>query len=342
MGLIRAAWLGENGRRVPYFIEAGENLKASARALRDGAFDLSRQREAILSMRHIGDWSVPSFKPNIGIGVMAIAFGCPYVLDDHADPWVKPLVMDDDGSGLESLRAPDPLNSGLYPAALDRIELFNAEADTPLRCVNIPSPLLTASLVWEYGSFLAAMLLCPGKVHRLLELVTAATLDFLRTERLRIKNLFAYTHESVYIPPDLGIRVSDDVAAVLSPELYREFGVAYNNILSKEFGGIVVHSCGDVCRTLPAMMETHGLLGIDIVAAQNDHELVRRIAGGKTALCLRYFDWDFPSGLDVDLLEYSRGLLDFFGTEGTLLWTHTATVAEAVALGSSLNAVLPP
>ncbi len=331
--IIRAAWRRENRSEVPFFIEAGENLKATRSALSDPGFDLARQKSALEASLEVEDYSVPSFKPNIGIGVMAIAFGCPYVLDENADPWVKPLITDDGADALESLKAPDPLRSGLFPLALERIKLFSSQKSVSTRCVNIPSPLLTASLIWEYGSFLTGMMLSPDKVHRLLERVTAATIDFLKIEREKIDNLFAFTHESVYIPPDVAIRVSDDVAAVLSPELYREFGVQYNNLLSREFGGIVVHSCGDVGNALPAMMETEGLVGIDIVAPQNDLSLIKRIACGRTALCLRYFDWDFPFGSNVDLQAYSRYLVEYFGTNGTLLWTHTPTVGEARDLG---------
>jgi hypothetical protein len=31
-----------------------------------------------------------------------------------------------------------------------------------------------------------------------------------------------------HIPAEVGVRVSDDTAAVMSPGLYREFGVRYN------------------------------------------------------------------------------------------------------------------
>jgi hypothetical protein len=206
--------------------------------------------------------------------------------------------------------------------------------------VNLPSPLLTASLVWEYGSFLAALLEHPREVHTLLECITAATLAFLHVERERIGLLFAWTHEPVWIPPDVALRLSDDVAAVLPANLYREFGVRYNNAFAAEVGGLVIHSCGDISRSLPAMIETEKMIGIDIVAPQNDLETVHRAAAGRTALCLRYCDWDFFGGASIPLLDYGMQLVERFGDRGTLLWTHVPTVGEAEQLASGMRKAL--
>ncbi|MBE3118273.1 MAG: hypothetical protein IMZ50_05890, partial [Candidatus Atribacteria bacterium] len=108
--------------------------------------------------------SLPSLKPNIGIGVMATAFGCPHVLDENSDPWVKPIITDENTADALTLPVPDPLRDGLLPLALERVQYFRDHGRHPLRCVNLPSPLLTASLVWEYGSFLAALLEHPCKL----------------------------------------------------------------------------------------------------------------------------------------------------------------------------------
>jgi hypothetical protein len=116
--------------------------------------------------------------------------------------------------------------------------------------------------------------------------------------------------------------------------------VRYNNAFAGEAGGLVIHSCGDVTRSLPAMLETERLVGIDIVAPQNDLEIVQRAAAGRTALCLRYFDWDFPVGGHVSLRDYGLRLVERFGERGTLLWTHTPTVAEAQELVRSMRSAL--
>ncbi len=102
-------------------------------------------------------------------------------------------------------------------------------------------------------------------------------------------------HDAWYIPPEVGLRISDDTAAVMSPKLYREFGVAYNTKLSEAFGGIVVHSCGDLQPVLPVMMGTPGLQGIDLTMPPNPNwNVIKDAAAGKTALNLRHYFWNHP------------------------------------------------
>jgi hypothetical protein len=337
---IRSAWLRSAGGRVPFFVEAGEIVRATRALFDDPARDLALQESLLDAAAGIGDDTLPSLKPNIGIGVMATGFGCPHVLDEATDPWVKPVITDANPEAALSVAVPDPLRDGLLPLALERVRFFREHGRYPLRCVNLASPLLTASLVWEYGSFLAALLEHPREVHALLERITEGTLAFLRAERKAIGDLFGWTHESVWIPPEAALRLSDDVAAVLPADLYREFGVRYNNAFAGEAGGLVIHSCGDVTRSLAAMLETERLVGIDIVAPQNDLEAVQRAVAGRTALCLRYFDWDFPVGARVSLRDYGLRLVERFGERGTLLWTHTPTITEAQELARSMRSAL--
>jgi hypothetical protein len=327
---IRSAWLRKSDGPVPFFIEVGENVKATGLFLSHPDQDLACQERLLDEAASIDHFNLPSLKPNLGIGVMATAFGCPHVVDDHSDPWVKPMITDDNPGDALLLASPDPMKAGLLPLALQRIEYFQRNGRYPLRCVNLPSPLLTASLVWEYGSFLAALLTYPREAHALLERITEATLAFLHVERQRLQRVFSWSHESVWLPPDIALRLSDDVAAVLPANLYREFGVRYNEMFLGECGGLVIHSCGDISRSLPAMLETRGLIGIDMVAPQNDLDLVQRLTAGRTALCLRYFEWDFPGGPTAPFSEYSERLVQRFGERGLLLWTHTPLLAEAL------------
>jgi uroporphyrinogen-III decarboxylase len=225
--------------------------------------------------------------------------------------------------------------------AFERIRYLREHSALPIRLVNVPSPLVSASLIWEYSSFIAATITHPKEVHFLLDLVTEATIQFVRLQVQDIgARLFTLSHEPWYLPPDLGIRVSDDTAQVMSPRGYREFGVPYNTRLSRAFGGIVIHSCGDVGHVLPAMLEIPGLRGVELVATQNDWQRLRDLTKGKVALSLRYCGWDFPDSEPPDLLAYSRELVDFFGRRGVLLWTQTDTLDSTRVLARKLEGAL--
>ena len=261
-------------------------------------------------------------------------------MNDEADPWVTPLIRDDNVQDVYTLKVPDPKTNPVFRQAWERIDYLQSHSDLPLRLVNVPSPLVTASLVWEYTSFITATMLYPREVHVLMEKITEATIAYLREQLARIRNLHTMGHEMWHIPREVGVRISDDTAAIMSPNLYREFGVKYNSMISRAMGGIVVHSCGSVKNVVEPMMEIEGLRGLDFTIPQTDWETVRKAAAGKTALCLRHYYWDHGMDAQVDLAAYSKKLVDFFGRKGLFIQTSTPTAEEARELGAKLHRVL--
>ena len=208
-----------------------------------------------------------------------------------------------------------------------------------MRVVNVPSPLVTASLIWDYTSFIEALMLYPDEVHVLMKKITDATIGYVREQFRRIENLYSVSHEMWHVPREAGIRISDDTAALLSPNLYREFGVRYNGMIAEAFGGVVVHSCGDVQNVVEPMMEIPGLTGLDFTIPQNPNwEVIRTAAAGKTALYLRHFHWDH--GESTDLVAYTKKIVDFFGRKGVFIQTSVATAEEAPPLGEALHGLL--
>jgi hypothetical protein len=229
----------------------------------------------------------------------------------------------------------------VYQDAWKRLDYLQSHSSMPLRVVNVPSPLVTASLIWDYTSFVEATLEYPDEVHALLEKVTEATIMYIKEQFKRIKNLYSIGHEAWHIPREVGIRISDDTAALLSPNLYREFGVPYNGRIAEAAGGIVVHSCGDVSNVAAAMMEIPGLRGLDFTIPQvANWEKVLNAVAGKTVLCLRHNYWDHIGDESVDLAAYSKKLLDFFGRKGLFIQTSAPTTEEAVVLGERLHGIL--
>lgn len=340
-GVIRKNWLLQEVEEVPFLIEIGSFHAATTRFFSDDGAELAwnvnfhRQREGIY------DYGMPNIKPNQGIGIIASAFGCKYTVNDIADPWIKPLILEENVKDVYKLEVPDPINNPVYKKAYDRIEFFQSHSDLPLRLVNVPSPLVTASLIWDYTSFIVAMMIYPKEVHALMEKVTVATIDYVREQIRRIKNLFTVGHEMWYIPRDLGVRISDDTAALMSPNLYREFGVKYNSLISRAFGGVVVHSCGDIQNVVEPMMEIEGLKGLDFTIPQNPNwEVIRKAAAGKIALNLRHYYWDHGKDVQVDLAEYSRKIIEFFGRKGIFIQTSTPIPKEARDLGKRLHYIL--
>jgi hypothetical protein len=147
-----------------------------------------------------------------------------------------------------------------------------------------------------------------------------------------IKDLWCLSHEDWYMPTEMGIRVSDDVLAVISPKHYREFGVRYNNMLAREFGGIVIHSCGEFAFQVPTILETEGLRAIDLALPHINMQKLAEAAAGKVALTMRYWIQDWEDQRPPNLETFSEQVVELFGTRGVLLQMQTASLADAIAL----------
>jgi hypothetical protein len=86
------------------------------------------------------------------------------------------------------------------------------------------------------------------------------------------------------------------------------------------------------------MMEIEGLKGLDFTIPQvNNWEAVRDAAAGKTILCLRHRYWDHLGDSNIDLVEYSKKLVNTFGRKGVIIETSAPTQTEAEALGEKLH-----
>jgi len=335
---LEAVWRLEDTDEVPFVIEIG-TFHGATKAFYDDPSAEVRWSEEQHSMREgVYDYGLPNIKPNQGIGIVAAAFGCEYAVNDESDPWIKAIIKEENAEDVHKLEVPDVEKNPIFQKAWKRIEDLQALSPMPLRMVNVPSPLVTASMIWDYTSFIEAILIFPDEVHILLEKVTEATIAYIREQFRRIKNLYSVGHEALYaIPRFAGVRVSDDAAALLSPDMYREFSVKYNNMISREFGGIVVHSCGDVHRVVSAMLETEGLKGLDFTMPQVTNWDPLKAAAGKTVLCLRERYWDHLAGANVDIAEYAGRLIETFGRKGVIIETSAPSPEAARSLGEALH-----
>jgi hypothetical protein len=339
--IIRRTWNLEATGCVPYTIEIGEPHFATRAYFADDVAELAWHANYHERRKGVNDFDLPNIKPNLGIGTIAAAFGCGLRINDEADPWIDALIGADCQSKVYDLARPDPQNNPVFKRVRERIRSLQQGGGMPLRLVNVASPLVTASMIWDYTDFIMALLTNPQAVHHLLDLVTRATIDYVNLQLDTIADLHSMGHEVLPVPREVGLRISDDTAALLSPQLYREFGLPYNARLAEAFGGVVVHSCGDCKHVIPAMLETPGLRGLDLTMPQNTDWTPLEKAAGRVVLGLRHYYWDHPDpAVSVDALAYTRRLIERFGTTGVFIVTSTPTVEQACDLGEKLGRLL--
>lgn len=224
---------------------------------------LKQQVHDILLSLQIDSDHVPGLWPYHGTGVLASAFGCETIWPADKDPWTKPVIMKPED--IYSLKEPDPQSSGLLPKVLETIKYFGSETrgKVPIKLTDMQGPLDTASLVWDYTSFMRAMHTNPSEVHLLLKMVTDLVIEYTKVQFELVQDPY---YPSDCFPRDIkerGIGISDDLAAVVSPAMYRTFGAPYNSLISQAFGGLHIHSCGDYSHNLDTMLKIPGLRSVN-------------------------------------------------------------------------------
>ena len=244
----------------------------------------------------LNDCFVPHIQPQQGVGVFASAFGCKVRYFEHTLPWAYPVIGKDDlPEKVYDLPKPDVTDDQLG-AMLEFTDYFaeKTEGRYPIAMTDLQGPMDTAYLIWDTVSLMKAMFTNPDEVHHLMRMVTDLITEYVKEQRVRCKEFLPCHFPSLWLPDGQGIAISDDCLAVLGANQYREFSIPYCNELSKEFGGLFIHSCGNFVHQLDVLEEIHDLRGINFGATETPFKPVWERFGGKTVIAPHM-------GLNVDI-----------------------------------------
>jgi len=254
-------------------------------------------------------WSRDDFvlrlQPQMGVGVLASAFGCRIVFPPEQMPWSHYVInANEDASRVHDLSPPD-VRAGLLGEVLDFAAFFQKKTKGryPIAITDLQGPINTASLIWDTTDFMAAMYSDPEAVHHLMRLTTDLTIKFVKEFRSQVGEFVPSHFPPVYLPDGMGIAVSEDNMAMMSPSTYAKFSVPYLNELSEEFGGIVIHSCGNIEHQLSVLAKVHKLRGINFGVSETRFEAVWEKLGGKTAI--------IPHCSSETIVEHFRNALEW-------------------------------
>ena len=237
-------------------------------------------------MINLGDDFIPHLQPQGGVTVFASAFGCQVDFFEHTLPWAHPVIRQNDPPE-KVYELPSPaVDDGQLGHMLAFTDYFVAQTGGryPVAITDLQGPLDTAYLVWEPSAFMVAMYTNPNEVHHLMRLVTDLIMRYVKEQRSRSREFLPCHYPPLWLPDGRGISVSDDGLAVISPKLYREFCLPYVNAISEEFGGVMIHSCGNFVHQFDNLEHIHDLRGINFGATETPFEAVWARFGGKTAV----------------------------------------------------------
>jgi hypothetical protein len=258
--------------------------------LRDPAAFLQAQLDEVKGQLALPGDVVPSVCPAFGVVGIPSSFGCEVVWWEDNLPAVRPLP-DLSPDRILTIRKPSVLDG-----ELGRVLNYTGEfirmtgGRIPIRLTDIQGPLDSAALIAGHTEFLTLMMTEPRSAHHLLRTVTELSIDLVKAQRdiVRQHNVeFVSSMFQPWIPDGTGVSVSNDECVMISAVMHDEFSVPYINMISEEFGGVAVHSCGNWVHQFKSLDRIHNLRGLEFGATEAPYELVFNHFAGRVMLACR-------------------------------------------------------
>lgn len=274
----------------------------------------------------INDPFIPHLQPYGGVTVFASAFGCEVEFLKHTLPWAHPVIKTGEPAAkVYDLPRPS-VTDGQLGEMLEFTDYFveKTQGQYPIAITDLQGPMDTAYLVWDSTELMMAMYTHPQEVHHLMRIVTDLTIDYIKEQRARSPQFVACHYPPLWLPDGKGIAISDDALAVLSPQTYEEFALPYVNEMSEEFGGILIHSCGDFQHQFDNLAKVRGLLGLNFGASETPFKAVWERFNDKTAIVPHLgLNKDYPFASRrayiehiLEVADHNRGLMILLRAEG--------------------------
>lgn len=305
---LRAFWNGADLGR-PVIVTLRDNLvytqQFDLETMMNNALDCL-SGEAFLP----GD-NVPGFFSDLGPVALASAFGGKLRFEEAGPPWIDPVIYK--AEDVYYLKIPS-VQDGLVGEALRRAKIFRerSEGKIAIRPPDMQGPLNTAALIWEEQEFLMAMKTHPEAVHYLVNIVTEYIIQVYQAFMSEFGDMLDHpAWPPVWMPPELGVGVIEDLLPLISASNYREFGLPYTTRIAQTFGGVAIHCCGECERHLPALAEIPNLRLLEFAYPHTRPEAVQEILGdGRRVLSMGLSSRGGP--LFPEKFSFLRFQLDYF------------------------------
>jgi hypothetical protein len=209
----------------------------------------------------------PHLQPWYGVGIYATAFGAKYVWDENYCPQVRPIFSRTEE--IEHIKKPAIENSAPMLEVLERIQWYRdiTNDQLPICLTDTQSPHDTASLLMETNNFFMECSCAHEKYENFLHAITDLIIEFSEKQMEVIGPRLSLPGHQMLCHPDFkGISISDDNMVMLSPRTYAATSLPYLQKIAAHFGGIAVHSCGNVTHNIPNLLKIEGLEQVEHAA----------------------------------------------------------------------------
>ncbi|MDR1599170.1 MAG: uroporphyrinogen decarboxylase family protein [Oscillospiraceae bacterium] len=242
--------------------------------------DPIRQAETAAAgiMRESGypGYNIPRLAADFGETSVAAYWGGRVSQSDGGGTAIEPVVHN--VGEADALRPPDPANGGDAALAAklyrDVCGILMTEPYDRLwtTTIDLRSPLDTAAMLWEPSDFMGAMSEHPAVVHRFLDRVTDHLIAVVEASLASAKGrVCGGIQPEIWLPSDLGIVITDERMAMVSGDVYKEFGIPYLERISRRFGGLFIRCRGAFGRQLASLRDS----GVNLLGLEYSHPYTR-------------------------------------------------------------------
>lgn len=216
-----------------------------------------------IARRPLGlDDYVPMLGTGAGSCALATAFGG---VEHYASGvyWIDPCLtrMEE----IDTVCKP-AVDAGKLGGVLAQTRAYAACADerVSIRTMDFQSPFTTAEQLLGSDAFFLMPYDEPARLHALMDVVTDFSIDFFTAQIAAAgPRCCPGSWPSFWFPRCAGIQMSDDNMVNVSPAVYDEFVVPYNNRIAEAFGGLFFHCCTITEANLPSLRRLTRLTGIN-------------------------------------------------------------------------------
>lgn len=261
--------------RIPYVVWGGapKQMPEFPKDTPENDRELVTQLQGILEHAEWEDDYFPALSPGVRQVTIPSYFGC-VEETASASVRVKPAIAEPkDVYTLPEVGFGPETPGG---EMLERMKYWRKMTHglLPLYEADLQGPFSVASQIWGIEEFMFAVYDYPEEVHHLLQRCTDAVIRYakLMNEAADGDLIPFHCMPAIWYPREKGIAVSEDLVAVVSPSIVKEFVRPYLEQIADAFGGVFMHSCGSINNVICELNHVKGLVGLNFSDCETDLE----------------------------------------------------------------------
>lgn len=280
--LIRDVWNYKKVDHIPIMLNIVSNPYGYT--MHDEIFSKEKQLQMRLAsikktLELVPDDYIPGIFVNMGcVGIEnALGMEIYYGETPQQTPGVRGRLLENI-EDIVNLKTINPYKDGILPQFLERMRYFVEQTgyQIPISCLDMNGPMAVAMDIIGSEDFLLGMYENPDEIKYLLNYVMDNIM--LVTEACivaagGINNITCTDFCDYWFPEGKKGHVSDDVSAMIKPELFKEFSIPVNNRVFQKYGSGLLHNCGPNPCVDYYLEHTPNISGVDLAYEYSKNDL---------------------------------------------------------------------